>query len=121
MGECDIGDAKITGGYKLPAKYIIHAVGPTGNYPDLLESCYERCLYWFQQYELETIAFPCISTGSKGYPKEAAAEVALETIRYWLEIEDDYQEKVKRIILCLTNQEDVDIYHKLMPKYFPFE
>lgn len=118
LGGCDTGDAKITGGYKLPAKYIIHTVGPIGEKPDLLRSCYKKSMDLLKKHELETIAFPCISTGIYGYPNENAAMVALETIRNWLE-EDEYSSKVKRVIFCLFLNVDVKIYRKLLHKYFP--
>ncbi|XP_037031471.1 ganglioside-induced differentiation-associated-protein 2-like [Bradysia coprophila] len=120
LKDCKIGDAKITGGYKLPAKYIIHAVGPKGEFPDELRSSYKKSMDLLKEHELETIAFPCISTGVFEYRNEEAAMVALETIRNWLD-EDEYAAKVKRVIFCLFLQDDIDIYHKLMPKYFPFE
>lgn len=73
-----------------------------------------------KEHELETIAFPCISTGIYGYPNENAANVALKTIRNWLET-DEYGAKVKRVIFCLFLKRDIDIYRKLMLKYFPIE
>ncbi len=119
LDGCDTGDAKITGGYKLPAKYIIHAVGPKGEHPELLRSCYKKSMDLLKEHKLETIAFPCISTGIYGYPNENAAAVALETIRKWLD-EDEYSSNVKRVIFCLFLDVDKKIYHKLLPKYFPF-
>lgn len=119
LGGCETGEAKITGGYLLPAKYVIHAVGPIGEDSDLLRSCYKNSMDLLKEHELETIAFPCISTGIYGYPNENAANVALETVRKWLD-EDDYSSKVKRVIFCLFLPVDIKIYHKLLPKYFPF-
>lgn len=118
LDGCDTGDAKITGGYKLPAKYVIHAVGPRGENPNLLSSCYKKAMDLLKEHKLETIAFPCISTGIYGYPNKNAAGVALETIRKWLD-EDDYSSNVKRVIFCLFLDVDIQTYHKLMPKYFP--
>ncbi|KAJ6647311.1 ADP-ribose glycohydrolase MACROD1, partial [Pseudolycoriella hygida] len=118
LDGCDTGDAKITGGYKLPAKYVIHTVGPRGTKPVLLGNCYRKSMDLLKEHELESIAFPCISTGIYGYPNEKAAEVALKTIRKWLE-ENEYSSDVKRIIFCLFLQRDVKIYHKLLPIYFP--
>lgn len=118
LDGCKTGNAKITGGYKLPAKYIIHAVGPMGEDPDLLSSCYKNSLDLLKENDLTTIAFPCISTGIYGYPNKNAAEVALKTIRKWLD-EDDYSPKVERIIFCLFLDIDIEVYHELLPKYFP--
>ncbi len=83
---CDTGEAKITNGYKLPAKYVIHTVGPVwsdGNNgePELLANCYRNCMKIAKEKGLKSIAFPAISTGVYGFPKELAAEIAIRTIR----------------------------------------
>ena len=86
LGGCATGDAKITPGFRLRARFVIHAVGPvwhgggTGE-PRLLASCYERAIAIAREHELRTIAFPCISTGVYGYPIDAAASVAVEALR----------------------------------------
>ena len=85
LDGCDTGDAKITSGYRLPAKYVIHTVGPIGLHPNQLRSCYERCLQVAVENECKTVAFPCISTGVYGYPNEDACKVALGTVREFLE------------------------------------
>lgn len=118
LGGCAPGDAKITGGYKLPAKYIIHTVGPRGEYKDVLKSCYNTCLDIMRKENLRTIAFPCISTGVFGYPQRKAALVALENVRDFLE---RYSENVDRIIFCLFLSEDLTIYGNLLQNFFPVE
>jgi O-acetyl-ADP-ribose deacetylase (regulator of RNase III) len=85
LGGCRTGDAKITRGYRLKARFVIHAVGPVwygGAQGErrLLSSCYERALELAREHALRTIALPCISTGIYGYPMEAAARVAVSTI-----------------------------------------
>lgn len=84
LGGCETGDAKITGGYDLPARHVIHTVGPvyrggSSGEPKLLESCYRRCFEVADENGLKTIAFPSISTGAYGYPIEEASRIALET------------------------------------------
>ena len=83
LGGCDTGDAKITGGYNLPARHVIHAVGPVwhgggNNEAELLASCYHRSIEIAEQHELKSIAFPAISCGIYGYPIYQAATIAVE-------------------------------------------
>lgn len=118
LNGCPTGEAKITGGYKLPAKYVIHTVGPVGENEAKLHSCYLTCLETLKANKLKTVAFPCISTGVYGYPNEKAAHVALSTAREWLEA-DENAHKVDRIIFCLFLAVDVRLYEKLLPEYFP--
>lgn len=85
LGGCETGDAKITKGYRLLAKYVIHTVGPIYHTegkraPELLASCYRRSLELASQYKLQSIAFPSISTGAFGYPLKEAAPIALKTV-----------------------------------------
>ena len=86
LGGCETGDAKITGGYRLPARFVIHTVGPVWHgggkgEAELLASCYRRCIELAAAHELSTLAFPSISTGAYGYPVELAADLAVATVR----------------------------------------
>jgi O-acetyl-ADP-ribose deacetylase len=85
LGGCDTGDAKITGGYALPAKHVIHAVGPVWNggragEEDLLASCYRSAIELAHQHELASLAFPAISTGIYRFPPDIAARIAVGTV-----------------------------------------
>lgn len=104
---CETGDAKITSGYNLPAKYVIHTVGPVwrgGNHneAELLASCYRRSLKLAEKENCKTIAFPAISTGVYGYPKGEAAKIAVtEIIRFFNEQKDSSIQDV--ILVCFDN------------------
>ncbi|MFQ5789192.1 MAG: O-acetyl-ADP-ribose deacetylase [Acidobacteriota bacterium] len=114
LGGARTGEAKITKGYKLPARFVIHAVGPVwhgGNRgePELLASCYRRSLELAREHHLESIAFPSISTGAYGYPIERAASVAQSTVRSWLENDTS----LKRVIFCCFAKSDLDVYERV--------
>ena len=108
LGGCATGAAKITRGYRLPARYVIHTVGPvySGSASDaqLLRSCYRNSLDLARAHGLHSIAFPAISTGVYGYPKEAAAEIALMTIRAWFDAHPDAGMRVT--IVSFSFQDD---------------
>ena len=87
LGGCNTGEAKITGGYKLPAKYVIHTVGPVwhggnNNEAELLASCYRNSLKLAEEYKCESVAFPLISAGIFGYPVEDAINIAVENLSH---------------------------------------
>lgn len=112
---CDTGKAKITKGYKLPAKYVIHTVGPVYNPnfaqqdAELLSSCYKNSLDLAKKYNLNSIAFSCISTGVYGYPKEEAAQIAVDTVKNWLS-----QQKFNiKVYFCVFDSENKAIYNEL--------
>ena len=89
LGGCDTGDAKITRGYNLPARWVIHTVGPVwsgrqSGEEEALRSCYRRCMELAEEYGSRSVAFPAISTGVYGYPSGPAASVAVETVREYL-------------------------------------
>ncbi|XP_069954524.1 macro domain-containing protein CT2219-like [Cherax quadricarinatus] len=118
LGGCNTGEAKITGGYNLPARYVIHTVGPMGELPAVLESCYRRALQLAVENNLRTIAFPCISTGVYGYPNDAAVKVVLPIVRTMLEA---HPRQFDRIIFCLFLNVDIDLYHRYLPVFFPLK
>lgn len=115
LGGCPTGEAKITKGYKLPARYVIHTVGPVwqgGNNgePHLLASCYRGCFTLARQHHLKTIAFPAISTGVYGYPKEEAAAIAVREARRAIA----KNPQLEKIVLVCFNQETVANYTKAL-------
>ncbi|XP_041354035.1 ADP-ribose glycohydrolase MACROD2-like isoform X3 [Gigantopelta aegis] len=123
LNGCDAGDAKITGGYKLPAKYVIHTVGPIGRSKgdksdQCLKSCYDRCLQLMLDNKLKSMALPCISTGIYGFPNDVAANIALRTVQQFL---NEHAHEVDRIIFCVFLPQDLNLYKQLLPRYFPLE
>ncbi|MBQ7616212.1 MAG: O-acetyl-ADP-ribose deacetylase [Butyrivibrio sp.] len=111
LNGCRTGEAKITGGYKLPAKHVIHTVGPiysgSPSDPEDLRNCYWNSLEVAKANNLHSIAFPGISTGVYGYPKKEAAKVALSTIKEWLEANSEYDIDVT---IVNFSEEDYLIY-----------
>lgn len=113
LGWCNEGEAKMTGGYQLPAKHIIHTVGPVwedGQYDEAntLRRCYSACLVLAESHWIASIAFPCIATGVYGFPKNLACEIAVGTVRDWLSIHDFPNE----VIFCCFDQEDAELYRE---------
>ena len=114
LGGAQTGEAKITQGYRLPARFVIHTVGPVWKdgahqEPELLTSCYRQSLKLAVENKLISIAFPSISTGIYGYPIEKAARVAQTTVSNWLG-ENPLPE---RVIFCCFSHSDVAIYEQL--------
>jgi O-acetyl-ADP-ribose deacetylase (regulator of RNase III) len=93
LGGCSTGEAKITKGYNLPAKYVIHTVGPVwqggnNNEGNLLANCYKNSLKIAVENKIKTVAFPAISTGAYGYPFEKAAQIAIKIVKSFLEVDN---------------------------------
>ena len=115
LGGCDTGDAKITRGYRLPAKFVIHTVGPVwqdgrSGEAELLASCYRKSLMIAAERGLKTIAFPSISTGIYRYPIEEAAKVAVDTVNAVISQMTDPRE----VIFCCFSRRDLMIYESLL-------
>jgi O-acetyl-ADP-ribose deacetylase (regulator of RNase III) len=118
LGGCETGDAKMTGGHALPARHVIHTVGPvwqggTHDEPRLLASCYLRSLALAAKHGLASIAFPSISTGAYGYPTELAAQVAIEAVREFTATPDS----IEKVIFCCFSMNDYQIYERLLEKH----
>ena len=110
---CETGQAKITRGFKLPSKFVIHTVGPvwTGgekNEASLLSSCYSRSLSLACDHELATIAFPAISTGAYGYPLTKATQIAVESVTNWQSVYP------KNVIFCCFDEKTLNIYEEIL-------
>lgn len=112
LGGCETGQAKITDGYRLPAKHVIHTVGPVwrgGNHNEakLLADCYKNSLALAKAHQLESVAFPLISAGAYGYPKEEAVKIALSEISNFLKDHD------LTVYLVLYDRETYELAQKL--------
>lgn len=117
LGGCKTGQAKITKGYRLPARYVIHTVGPVWHGGEsreeaLLASCYRNSLELGKKHSLRTIAFPSISTGAYRFPIERAAEIARRTVEEFLKENPDIFDKV---IFVLFSDEDLKVYEGNSP------
>ena len=112
LGGCPTGEARITAGFRLPARWVIHTVGPIwqgghGAEAHLLRECYRNSLELALQHGVRSIAFPAISTGVYAYPKAQAAAIALEVIGH-------YAGRFERIVVCTHGDEDTAIYQRLL-------
>jgi O-acetyl-ADP-ribose deacetylase (regulator of RNase III) len=117
LGGCQTGDAKLTKGHRLPARYIIHTVGPVwqggqNGEPELLASCYRRSLEIAAANDIATLAFPSISTGVYGYPIELAARVAIATVRESLL---DFA-AIREVVFCCFSPGDLAVYERHLTK-----
>lgn len=118
LGGCRSGDAKLTRGYRLPARFVIHTVGPVwhgGGHgePELLASCYRRSIEVAAAADLQSLAFPAISTGVYGYPIELAAPIAVATVR------DSLLRfpTIREVVFCCHSAADLALYESLLKQY----
>ncbi|MEN8204810.1 MAG: O-acetyl-ADP-ribose deacetylase [Pseudomonadota bacterium] len=114
LGGCRSGEAKLTPGFDLPARRIIHTVGPVwkggGHYEQaLLRACYQNSFEVALRNDVRSIAFPAISTGVYGYPKQQATEIAVAVMR-------EYEDRFERIIACCFSEEDAALYRVVLQK-----
>lgn len=115
LGGCATGEAKVTTGFDLPAQYVIHTVGPIwrggrSGEAALLASCYQQSLSLADGLALSSVAFPCISTGVYAYPPDAAARVAVDTVRQCAAS----LRHVREVVFCCFAEDDVVMYRKLL-------
>jgi len=112
VGGCPTGEARITQGYRLPARWVIHTVGPVWRggahgEPELLRACYDNSFALAADHGIRSIAFPGISTGVYGYPRRAAAETALASMR-------SHEPEFSEVIVCCFSQQDRELYEGLV-------
>jgi len=115
LGGCRSGEAKITRGYRLPARFVIHTVGPVwrgGKHgePETLANCYRNSLQLAVENEIKTIAFPAISCGAYGYPVEEAAQIAFKTTRDFLATSDE----IRKVIFVVWGEDVYDAYLQIL-------
>jgi len=122
LGGCDTGAAKVTRGYRLPAKHVIHTVGPVWQGGDervvigarkedaLLASCYRRSLELAREFHVASVAFPAISTGIYGFPRERAANIAVEEVQKQLSAD----QTITHVIFCCFDSQTLEIYQALL-------
>jgi O-acetyl-ADP-ribose deacetylase (regulator of RNase III) len=111
LGGCPTGEARITRGYRLKARHVIHTVGPiwrggTADEPELLARCYRNSLALAEQHGLESIAFPAISTGVYGYPREPATRIAVREVKA-------HEGSVERVIFCCFGADMAALYRQI--------
>lgn len=115
LGGCATGEAKATGGYRLPATYVIHTVGPVwhggeSGEADLLAACYRNSLLLAESLGAAMLAFPGISTGVYGFPKELAAPIAVETVRNTAEATPT----LRSVTFCCFSERDLELYRRIL-------
>ena len=115
LGGCATGDAKITKGYRLPARHVIHTVGPVWHGGDrgedeLLASCYRRSLELASANKLKSVAFPAISTGAYRFPRDRAARIAVRTVEGYLAEHPE----IERVIFVCFDSQTADLYRQLL-------
>ena len=115
LGGCRTGEAKLSPGFRLPARHVISTVGPVWHggqqgEPELLESCYVSSLELALAHDIRSIAFPGISTGMYGYPKDQAAIIAVRAMR-------TYEQRFERIIACCFSEADAALYRETLQAY----
>ncbi len=114
FGGCAVGDAKLTSAYRLPALYVVHTVGPRwaggqAGEAGLLASCYRRSMELASSVRGRSIVFPAISTGTYGYPVDAAAEIAVQTVRRWAP-----ELSIGDVVFCSFSESDNRVYQSLL-------
>ena len=120
LGGCRTGEAKITAGHRLPARHVIHTVGPVWHgggrgEAERLASCYRRSIELAAMHELRTIAFPCISTGVFGYPFEPAAGIAIASVR----AATAAMATIVEVVFCCHSEGDLAVYRRLLADPLP--
>lgn len=114
--RCPTGQTVITEGFRLPARYVLHTVGPTSPNRAMLCSSYKTTLDLAVEHGLRSVGLCCVSTGIFGFPLKQATHIALDTARQWL---DDNPSKLQRIVFVMFKAEEMNVYRRILPCYFP--
>ena len=115
LNGCQTGEAKLTKGYNLPARFVIHTVGPIwhgGNQgeADLLAACYQNSLKLAADNRFSSVAFPAISTGVYGYPVDQAAKIAVTSVQNFME----EPSSIEKVVFCCYSSDDLEVYQKFL-------
>lgn len=122
LGLCKVGETRVTSAYDLPSRRVFHTVGPKYNVKfstaaeNALSHCYRACLELLIENDLKSMAFGCIYTEAKAFPREMGAHIAIRTVRRFLE---KHSHKVEALVMCTATAQDTEIYRRLIPLYFP--
>eukprot|EP01134_Creolimax_fragrantissima_P004895 CFRG4895T1 len=119
--RCPTGEARLTKGYKLPSKFVIHTVGPIGEQTQKLRSCYTSCLDLAKANGIRSLAFCAISTGVYGYPIERASDVAVSTVKEWLEESEENRSSIDGVVFTVFSEYDESVYFKALSEKFPHD
>ena len=118
LGGCKTGEAKLSPGFNLPARYVVSTVGPRTEDRAALGQCYMSCLDLAAQTGIRTIAFCCISTGIFGFSNDVASDVAICAVREWLDVAGN-SDHIDLIVFGLFMKVDIELYKAKLPFYFP--
>jgi O-acetyl-ADP-ribose deacetylase len=125
LDGCATGSTKMTKGYSLPARHVLHTVGPMGRGDALLRGCYESILALVDAHDLTSVGFCCVGTGIFGFPLVRATHIALRCVRDWMErwrAEDPSRlARIQRLVFVTFKASELEAYERILPSYFPVD
>eukprot|EP01062_Namystynia_karyoxenos_P008752 TRINITY_DN13090_c0_g1_i1.p1 TRINITY_DN13090_c0_g1~~TRINITY_DN13090_c0_g1_i1.p1 ORF type:complete len:271 (+),score=84.05 TRINITY_DN13090_c0_g1_i1:483-1295(+) len=119
--RCRPGNCVATRGFQLPARHVLHAVAPVAKGDAVLRSCYTSCLAKCRELSLQSLTFCCLGTGIFRFPRVRAAHIALAACRQWLEADVAGEKQLQRLVFCVYDETDYEVYQRLLRWYFPRE